>query len=69
MILCIIAPEVLAIFIDADARIKGIQIVGRKFKIANFADDTTIFLKVFSCLTYQNRINFKILRESFYLKH
>ena len=40
MSLCTIAAEVLAIFIDADARIKGIQIGDHKIKIVNFADDT-----------------------------
>ena len=43
--------EALAIFIDADTRIKDIQIGDREIKIENFADDTTIFLKDFSCPT------------------
>ena len=43
--------KVLAIFIDADTRIKGIQIGDHKIKIVNFAYDTTIFLRDFSCLT------------------
>ena len=43
--------EVLAIFIDADTRIKGIQIGDHEIKIVNFADDTTIFLRDFSCFT------------------
>ena len=43
--------EVLAIFIDADTRIKGIQIGDHEIKIVNFAYDTTIFLRDFSCLT------------------
>ena len=51
MLLCIIVAEVLVIFIDADTTIKGIQIGHHKIKIANFADDTTIFLRDFSCLT------------------
>ena len=51
MLLCIIVAEVLAIFIDADTRIKGIQIGDHEIKIVNFADDTTIFLRDFSCLT------------------
>ena len=38
---CIIAAEVLAIFIDFNTRIKGIQIVDHKIKIVNFADGTT----------------------------
>ena len=51
MLLCIIVAEVLAIFIDADMRIKGIQIEDYEIKIAHFADDTTILLRDFSCLT------------------
>ena len=51
MLLCTIVAEVLAIFIDADTRIKGIQIGGYEIKIVNFADDTTIFSKGFSCVT------------------
>ena len=31
--------------------IKGIQIGHQEIKIINFADDTTIFLRDFSCLT------------------
>ena len=49
--LCIIVAEVLAIFIDVDTRIKGIQIGDHEVKIVNFADDTTIFLRDFSCFT------------------
>ena len=51
MLLCIIAAEVLAIFTDANTKIKGIQIGDHEIKIVNFADDTTIFLRDFSCLT------------------
>ena len=51
MLLCIILAEVLAFFIDADTRIKGMQIGDHEIKIVNFADDTTIFLRDFSCLT------------------
>ena len=36
--------KVLAIFIDANMRIKGVQIGGHEMKIINFPDDTTIFL-------------------------
>ena len=43
--------EVLAIFIDADTRIKGIQIGDHEIKIVHFGYDTTIFLRDFSCLT------------------
>ena len=51
MLLCIIVAEVLTIFIDANTRIKGIQIGDHEIKIVNCADDTTIFLRNFSCLT------------------
>ena len=42
--LCIIVAEILT-------RIKGIQIGDHEVKIVNFADDTTIFLRDFSCFT------------------
>ena len=51
MLLCIIVIEVLAILIDADWRIKGIQIGDHEIKTVNFADDITIFLRHFSCCT------------------
>ena len=44
-LLYIIAAEVLASFINANKRIKRIQIGDHEIKIINFADDTTIFLK------------------------
>ena len=44
-----ICYEVRAVFIDANLRIKGIQIGDNESKIVNFADDTTIFLRDFSC--------------------
>ena len=53
MLLYIIAVEVLASFINANKRIKGIQIADHEIKIANFADDTTIFLRDITC---HNRI-------------
>ena len=49
MLLCIIVAEVLATFTDVYTKIKGIQIGGHEIKIVNFADDTTIFLRDFSC--------------------
>ena len=45
-----IATEVLANLIDADKRIKGIQIGDHEIKIVNFADNTTIFLRDITCL-------------------
>ena len=64
VLLCIIVAEVLAIFADADTRIKGIQIGDYEIKIVNFADDTTIYLRDFSSFT-TNRINFRIISISF----
>ena len=45
MLLYNTAAEVLANFINADKRIKGIQIGDHENKIVKFADNTTIFLK------------------------
>ena len=53
MLLYNIAAEVLANLINADKRIKGIQIGDHEIKIVNFADNTTIFLRDITCL---NRI-------------
>ena len=39
------ATEVLANLINADKRIKGIQIGDHEIKIVNFADNTTAFLR------------------------
>ena len=48
MLLYTIAAEVLANFINANKRIKEIQI-GDEIKLVNFADDTTIFLRDITC--------------------
>ena len=53
MMLYNITVEVLANLINADKRIKGIQIGDHDTKIVNFADNTTIFLRDITCL---NRI-------------
>ena len=50
MLLYNIAAEVLANLINADKRIKGIQIGDHDIKIVNFADNTTIFLRDITCL-------------------
>ena len=50
MLLYIIAAELLASFISANKRIKGIQIGNHEIKIVNFADNTTIFLGDITCL-------------------
>ena len=47
------AAKVLANLNNADTNIKGIQIEDHDIKILNFTDNTTIFLKDFTCL---NRI-------------
>ena len=52
-VLYISATEVLANFIDADKRIKEVQIGDHEFKVVNFGDDITIFLRDITCL---NRI-------------
>ena len=54
MLLYNIAPEVLVNFMNADKRIKGIQIGDREIKIVNFADNTIIFLR--RDITCLNRI-------------
>ena len=53
MLLYNIATEVLPNLINADKRIKGIQIGYHDVKIVNFADNTTTFLRDIICL---NRI-------------
>ena len=53
MLLYNIVAEVLANFINADKRIKGMQIGDHEIKIVNFTDNTTIFLRDITCL---NRI-------------
>ena len=47
------AAEVLANLINANKRIKGIQIGDHEIKIVNFTDNTIIFLRDITCL---NRI-------------
>ena len=48
MYLYIIAAEVVASFINADKRIKGLQIGDHEIKVLNFADNATIFLRDFT---------------------
>ena len=50
MVLCSIVAEVLANFINADERIKGIQTRDHEIKRVNFTDNTTIFLRDIICL-------------------
>ena len=47
------AAEVLSNLINADKKIKGIEIWNHEIKIVNFTDNTTIFLRDITCL---NRI-------------
>ena len=63
MLLYIIAAEVLASFINANKRIKGIQIGDHEIKIVNFSDDTTIFLRD---ITYLKRMQviFKLYEDA-----
>ena len=44
------AAEILANLINADKRIKGIQIGDHKIKIVNFTDNTIISLRDITCL-------------------
>ena len=44
------ATEVLANLIDANKRIRGIQIGDHEIKIITFADNTIIFLRDITCL-------------------
>ena len=53
MLLYTFAAEILVNLINADKRIKGIQIGDHDIKIVNFADNITIFLRN---ITYLNRI-------------
>ena len=46
------AAEVLANLINADKRIKGIQIRDHEIKIVNFTDNTTIVLRDITCLNW-----------------
>ena len=50
MLLYNISAEVLANLINADKRIKGIQLADHDIKIVNFADNTTIVLRDITCL-------------------
>ena len=47
------AAKALANFIDANKRMKGVQIGNHEIKLVNFADDITIFIGDTTCL---NRI-------------
>ena len=59
MLLYNITAEVLANLINADNRIKGIQIGDHDIKIVNFADNTTIFLRDITCLLNRIQVNLK----------
>ena len=73
-VLYIRAAEVLANFIDADNRIKGVQIGDHEIKLVNFTDDITIFLGEITCLNriqvilklyekaFSSKINFSIIQ-------
>ena len=50
MLLYNIVTELLANFINADKRIKGVQIGDHEIEIVNFTDNTTIFLRDITCL-------------------
>ena len=63
MVLYITVAYVFANFIDADKRIKGIQIGDHEIKLVDFADDITFFLGDITCL---NRIQviLKLFQEA-----
>ena len=66
MLLSNTAVEVLAKFINADKKIKRIQIEDHEVKIVNFADNTTIFLKIgITCLDRIQVISVKIFEVTF----
>ena len=60
-----IVAEVLANLINADKRIKGIQIGDHDIKIVNFADNTTIFLRDITCLN-RMQVILKLVSTIFY---
>ena len=49
MLLCNISAKVLVSFINADKRIKDIQIGDHEIKVAHFAENNTIFLRDTNC--------------------
>ena len=63
MVLYITVAYVFANFIDADKRIKGIQIGDHEIKLINFADEITFFLEHITCLNRVQRI-LKLFQEA-----
>ena len=63
MVLYFTVASVIANFIDADKKIKGIQIGDHEIKLVNFADEITFFLGDITCL---NRIQviLKLFQEA-----
>ena len=51
MLLYILSAEVLASFADSDERINEIQFGDHEIKIANFVDNTSIYLRGITCLS------------------
>lgn len=51
ILLRLIVVEAIQIFIDADTKIKDMQTGDYEIRIVNFDDDTTIFLREFTCRT------------------
>ena len=62
------ATEVLANLINADKRIKGIQIGDHEIKIVNFADNITIFLRDITCLNRIQMILRLYEKDKLYMK-
>ena len=62
LVLYIMAAEVLANFIDADKRMKGVQIGDHEMKLVNFDDDMTIFLEDIICFN-RKQVILKLYEE------
>ena len=56
------AAEVFANFIDADKRMKGVQIGDHEMKLVNFDDDMTIFLEDIICFN-RKQVILKLYEE------
>ena len=64
LVLYIMAAEVLANFIDADKRMKGVQIGDHEIKLVNFAADITIFLGDSTCFN-RMQVILKLYEEDY----
>ena len=67
MLLYNIVAEVLANLINADKRIKGIEIGDHEIKIVNFTDNTTIFLRDITCF-HRIKVILRLYEKDNYFK-